>query len=123
MICDRRLVSLWKHEFMNKDNRGGFLCVYVNCGCQICHTEIQQNQSSKYMWHTVEIVCIFKRILSNKHFHFLKRYYTPLQPAFYPFPFHEMMTASPNMAMMNDEQQALQGDPNCIQEPVQGMLS
>ncbi|XP_015278111.1 PREDICTED: G/T mismatch-specific thymine DNA glycosylase isoform X1 [Gekko japonicus] len=48
------------------------------------------------------------------------RYYTPLQPAFYPFPFHEMMTASPNMELM-DEEQALQEvlDPNCVQEPVQ----
>ncbi|XP_077195854.1 G/T mismatch-specific thymine DNA glycosylase isoform X1 [Paroedura picta] len=48
------------------------------------------------------------------------RYYTPLQPAFYPFPFHEMMTASPNMEMMN-EQEALQEvlDPNSVQEPVQ----
>ncbi|XP_048356302.1 G/T mismatch-specific thymine DNA glycosylase isoform X1 [Sphaerodactylus townsendi] len=48
------------------------------------------------------------------------RYYTPLQPAFFPYPFYEMMAASPNMEMMN-EQEALQEvlEPNCIQEPVQ----
>ncbi|KAJ6658986.1 hypothetical protein lerEdw1_019623 [Lerista edwardsae] len=48
------------------------------------------------------------------------RYYTPLQPAFYPFSFHQMMTATPNMEEMN-EQEALQGalDPNFVQEPVQ----
>lgn len=75
------------------------------------------------MWHTMEIVCKFKRISSNKNFSLFQRYYTPLQPAFYPFPFHEMMTASPDMEMMN-EQQTLQEvlDPNCIQEPVQGIL-
>ncbi|XP_044297174.1 G/T mismatch-specific thymine DNA glycosylase isoform X2 [Varanus komodoensis] len=50
------------------------------------------------------------------------RYYTPLQPAFYSFPFHEMMTAAPNMEMMN-EQEALQGvlDPDIVQEPVQAV--
>ncbi|XP_072856111.1 G/T mismatch-specific thymine DNA glycosylase isoform X2 [Pogona vitticeps] len=47
------------------------------------------------------------------------RYYTPLQPAFYPFPFHQMMTATPDMEMMND-QEVLQGilDANPVQEPV-----
>lgn len=57
------------------------------------------------------------------HFIFEQRYYTPLQPAFYPFPFHQMMTATPDMEMMND-QETLQGilDANAVQEPAPGIL-
>ncbi|XP_061494863.1 G/T mismatch-specific thymine DNA glycosylase isoform X1 [Rhineura floridana] len=50
------------------------------------------------------------------------RHYTALQPAFYPFPFHQMMTAVPNMEMMNEEE-VLQGalDSNIVPEPVQAV--
>ncbi|XP_007438503.1 G/T mismatch-specific thymine DNA glycosylase isoform X2 [Python bivittatus] len=50
------------------------------------------------------------------------RYYTPLQPAFYPFSYNQTMAAAPNLEMMN-EQEALQGvlDPNIVQEPIQAV--
>ncbi|XP_026513379.1 G/T mismatch-specific thymine DNA glycosylase isoform X1 [Terrapene carolina triunguis] len=52
----------------------------------------------------------------------LAPYYSPLQQAqaFYTFPFHQMMTAAPNMEIMN-EQQTVEGipDPNFTQEPIQ----
>ncbi|KAM6436573.1 G/T mismatch-specific thymine DNA glycosylase isoform 1-T1 [Liasis olivaceus] len=51
------------------------------------------------------------------------RYYTPLQPAFYPFSYNQTMAAAPNLEMMN-EQEALQGvlDPNIVQEPIQAAV-
>ncbi|KAH1187616.1 hypothetical protein KIL84_020365 [Mauremys mutica] len=52
----------------------------------------------------------------------LAPYYSPLQQAqaFYTFPFHQMMTAAPNMEIMN-EQQIVEGisDTNFAQEPIQ----
>ncbi|XP_038247816.1 G/T mismatch-specific thymine DNA glycosylase isoform X1 [Dermochelys coriacea] len=52
----------------------------------------------------------------------LAQYYSPLQQAqaFYTFPFHQMMTAAPNMEIMN-EQQTVEGipDPDFAQEPIQ----
>ncbi|CAI5786172.1 T mismatch-specific thymine DNA glycosylase isoform X1 [Podarcis lilfordi] len=51
------------------------------------------------------------------------RHYTALQPAFYPFPFHQMMTGVPNMEMMNEEE-ALQGplESDFVPEPVQATV-
>nr|XP_060632880.1 G/T mismatch-specific thymine DNA glycosylase isoform X1 [Anolis sagrei ordinatus] len=46
------------------------------------------------------------------------RYYTPLQPAFYPFSFHQMMTAT-DMDTLNDQetpQEIL--EQNMVQEPI-----
>ncbi|KYO36447.1 G/T mismatch-specific thymine DNA glycosylase [Alligator mississippiensis] len=52
----------------------------------------------------------------------LGRYYSPLQQAqaFYPFPFHQVITGAPNMEIMN-EQQTLEGTPetNFASEPTQ----
>ncbi|XP_042325368.1 G/T mismatch-specific thymine DNA glycosylase isoform X2 [Sceloporus undulatus] len=50
------------------------------------------------------------------------RYYTPLQPAFYPFSFHQMMTSATDMDMIND-QETPQGilEPNVVQEPIQAV--
>ncbi|XP_042325369.1 G/T mismatch-specific thymine DNA glycosylase isoform X3 [Sceloporus undulatus] len=51
------------------------------------------------------------------------RYYTPLQPAFYPFSFHQMMTSATDMDMIND-QETPQGilEPNVVQEPIQAAV-
>lgn len=58
-------------------------------------------------------------------FFFSSRYYSPLQQAqaFYPFPFHQVITGAPNMEIMN-EQQTLEGTPetNFASEPTQGRL-
>jgi len=54
------------------------------------------------------------------------RYYAYLQQAqaFYTFPFHQMMTAAPNMEIMS-EQPTLEGipEPNVAQEPPKGSLA
>uniref|UniRef100_A0A2D4F5F4 G/T mismatch-specific thymine DNA glycosylase n=1 Tax=Micrurus corallinus TaxID=54390 RepID=A0A2D4F5F4_MICCO len=48
------------------------------------------------------------------------RYYTPLQPAFYPFSYNQTMAAAPNLEMMN-EHEGLQDvlEPNIAEEPIQ----
>ncbi|KAG8138243.1 hypothetical protein E2320_004154 [Naja naja] len=48
------------------------------------------------------------------------RYYTPLQPAFYPFSYNQTMAAAPNLEVMN-EHEGLQEvlEPNIAEEPIQ----
>lgn len=52
-----------------------------------------------------------------------KRYYTPLQPAFYPFSYNQTMAAASNLELMNEHEE-LQEDlePNIAQEPIQGIF-
>ncbi|XP_026582428.1 G/T mismatch-specific thymine DNA glycosylase isoform X1 [Pseudonaja textilis] len=57
---------------------------------------------------------------SWKSFNSFFRYYTPLQPAFYPFSYNQTMAAAPDLEVMN-EHEGLQEvlEPNIAEEPFQ----
>lgn len=86
-------------------------------------TKIDVYGGTSLNFQIVDKLCLF--------FSPFRRYYTYLQQAqaFYTFPFHQMMTATPMTAAANmemtTEQPTLEGipEPNIAQEPPKGSLA